>query len=410
MAEIIAASPEKADEKVNVLTEAQLKIFDALDKKDGETLKKVLEENPKLDVNFLDDHKMSPIQHSAYKGMTEATRLLIDRGADVDRCEHEYDYTALHFGALSGNVEVCLYLLDAGAKTTLENSVGRTAAQMAGFVGNHSVVSTINNYLPKSDVLYYSKPQGIETTPLLEPEIAERIHKFALLYNLHPLRVAIELQNNNLLEFTEVMKKVLILMMEREMKRKQMNEVLSFKFYYLSFMVTEIGKVLKTRTDGNSDEKSFVDILARKLLKANKEGQLEYLDQFLRECIREYPYRDSSLFVQMVTSLASGKDAPPAISVLHSAINGQRAFAVASDEASACQTCGATRTTKRCGKCRMVGYCDRECQRLHWFAHKKVCARAIALGDKAGSLSPSPKEKIDTSDLQAELSKALTAN
>jgi ankyrin repeat protein len=57
------------------------------------------------------------------------------QGADVNSGKHEYGYTALHFAALSGNAELCHLLLMAGAKSQTTNSVGRTASQMAAFVG-----------------------------------------------------------------------------------------------------------------------------------------------------------------------------------------------------------------------------------------------------------------------------------
>jgi ankyrin repeat protein len=91
---------------------------------------------------------MTPLQHACYKGNKEALQLLLDRvsssdfplsslhnqlkfqGADVNSGRHQFQYTALHFGALSGNADVCLLLLLAGADQDQVNSVGRTAAQM----------------------------------------------------------------------------------------------------------------------------------------------------------------------------------------------------------------------------------------------------------------------------------------
>jgi hypothetical protein len=62
------------------------------------------------------------------------------QGADVNSGKHEYGYTALHFAALSGNAELCHLLLMAGAKSQTTNSVGRTASQMAAFVGKGTVL------------------------------------------------------------------------------------------------------------------------------------------------------------------------------------------------------------------------------------------------------------------------------
>lgn len=60
------------------------------------------------------------------------------QGANPNRGDHEHKYSTLHFAALSGNVEVCQLLLEHGADISTVNSVGRTPAQMAGFVGEQS--------------------------------------------------------------------------------------------------------------------------------------------------------------------------------------------------------------------------------------------------------------------------------
>lgn len=48
-----------------------------------------------------------------------------------------------------------------------------------------------------------------------------------------------------------------------------------------------------------------------------------------------------------------------------------------SDTDSVCATCGEQKKSamKKCAKCRNTQYCDRTCQRLHWFVHKKECER-----------------------------------
>lgn len=106
--------------------------------------------------------------------------LLFSQGADVNSGRHEHAYTALHFAALSGNPELCQLLLMSGAKSHATNSVGRTAAQMAAFVGMHACVATINNHIPKSDVDYYTVPHGLETEPKLPPFMASALHKFMM--------------------------------------------------------------------------------------------------------------------------------------------------------------------------------------------------------------------------------------
>lgn len=114
----------------------------------------------------------------------------------MNACQHEYMYTALHFAALSGNAELCHLLMSYGARLTATNSVGRTAAQMAAFVGNHSCVATINNFIPKVDIDYYTKPQGLQTEAMLPPHLADHFHKFIMQVNVHPIRVCINLQTS----------------------------------------------------------------------------------------------------------------------------------------------------------------------------------------------------------------------
>lgn len=323
------------------------------------------------------------------------------QGADVNSGKHEYNYTALHFGALSGNSDVCKLLLDAGAKPTATNSVGRSAAQMAAFVGNHHTVATINNYIPRSEVAYYSVVQGVQTEPQLPPFLVDPLHKFILGVNIHPVRLALNLQHVPvLLENAEKVSKVLEMLCKKEMTRgPETNEVMAFKYHYLAYIVRELSNIKdKKPNNTEKDEKKhdLVEIFAKKLLKPGKDGfTLSLMDSFLKDCVREFPYRESTTFHQMVSALTS-KDPPSALSVINCTINGQRGFA---DSISYCSTCGEEKPAKKCSKCKTVQYCDRECQRLHWFVHKKACNRE----PNSPAATTNAKLNIDAAELSAEL-------
>ena len=172
-------------------------------------------------------------------------------------------------------------------------------------------------------------------------------------------------------------------------KGSETNEIMAFKYHYLSCIVAEVIKCKKrqeamkadknekdkgTKNDKETSEEKksdVVELLIKKFLKTKADGTSEFQELFLKESIREFNYRESAIFRQMVATLAS-KDPPSAISVVSAAINGQRAF---NDNIQICITCGEEKATKKCSKCKMVQYCDRECQRLHWFLHKKTCNR-----------------------------------
>ncbi|RZF36557.1 hypothetical protein LSTR_LSTR010668 [Laodelphax striatellus] len=338
-------------------------IFNLISNNNVNGLKAILAQH-NFNADLTDEHGMTPLQHAAYKGNKEIAQMLLDQGADVNSGKHEHGYTALHFAALSGNCELCQLLLSAGAKSHATNSVGRTASQMAAFVGNHNCVAVINNFIPKSEVDYFTVPRGLEKEPILPPALATAFHKFIIKVNVHPVRVALNLQPTLITNLPAV-KKVLESMSEKEIFYKQeANEVMAFKFHYLGFIV---GVIIK-----QGCEPSVIELLVKKILQPVR-GE-KYLDRLIRDCVREFTFRESALFRQLVTSLASQNgDSASALSIVTAAINGQRGFV--DTDVTACVTCAENGALKKCSKCKKVQYCDRECQRLHWFVHKKECER-----------------------------------
>jgi len=378
------------------LTDLQKDIFDSISKNDLPRLKLNLIEL-KTSIDYYDDNGMTPLQHACYKGNKEAVQICLDRGANVNSSKHQYDYTALHFAALSGSVETCMLLLLAGANSTAMNTVQRTPSQMAAFVGNKAVVQTINNFIPKSEIEPYVKANG----GFLSQVLADPLHRFVMILNLHPVRIALFLQKHPLLlENLKQLKKVMDAMAEKEMKRKgEPNEVMSLKFHYLGWIVGELNRAKETASSRDADKQTdFIELFTKKVLKPAKDGQMDYLEITIKDCIREFPWRECTIFRQVVNQLVSKSNTLPAFDILRQSIYGHNTFA---DQTPYCDACGEENPTKKCSKCKTVQYCDRECQRLHWFAHKKVCAReATAPTDQTSS----PKEPIDMAELQGALS------
>ncbi|KAL9698920.1 hypothetical protein quinque_002361 [Culex quinquefasciatus] len=415
-----AAKEQQQQQKPKVvLTADQQQIFDRISKNEVSELKLVLGQF-KQSVDFVDENGMTPLQHAAYKGNKDAVQLLLDQGADVNSGKHEYNYTALHFGALSGSVDVCVKLLLAGANPNAVNSVGRTASQMAAFVANHQVVATINNFVPVKEVEHFTKSPASD--PLLPVVHLEGFHKFVMQINIHPVRIALNLQKYGLFgEDLKRLKKALDEMMEREMKRRtEVNEVMAFKFHYLGYFLNEIAKcrdyflARKDKADkegtGAKDQKSldFVELFAKRVLKLGKDGSLEYIEATIRECVREFPFRECTIFRQVVTQLASKENPACALEIIKAAINGQRGF---QDTISFCSSCGEEKPDKKCSKCKEVQYCDRECQRLHWFMHKKVCARPVAptAGTQGQAGGKDAKKEIDSAEISEQLQKLVAS-
>lgn len=63
-------------------------------------------------------------------------------------------------------------------------------------------------------------------------------------------------------------------------------------------------------------------------------GQLEYVETTVRECVREFPFRESTVFRQVVVQFTN-KECLPALDVIRGAIHGQRGFVV-SEKKSLC--------------------------------------------------------------------------
>lgn len=328
----------------------------------------------------------------------------------MNSSKHEFCYTALHFAALSGNSDVCLQLLLSGANPQALNSVGRSPAQMGAFVSNHKAVSTINNFVARSEVEYYTKIQGLQTEPSLSSTLLDSFHKFLIQPNIHPVRVCLNLQQFGIVsEHYKTIRKVLELMTEREMKRpKEVNELMAFKYHYLAWIVKEViacqEHFMARKQSKEQDAKSdFLELFIKRVLKPNKDGQMDYTEVTIRECVREFPFRECTIFQQVVRQLASKENNLTALEVLKQAINGQRGF---QDLNSFCSTCGDEKPDKKCSKCKQVQYCDRECQRLHWWLHKKECARLCSTPVPIAPATNGNKE-IDQVELSEELQKLV---
>ncbi|XP_043920685.1 ankyrin repeat and MYND domain-containing protein 2 isoform X2 [Protopterus annectens] len=349
------------------LTDMEKELFQVISKGDLQEVERLLGDK-NVHVNCLDEHGMTPLMHAAYKGKATICRLLLQHGGDVNCNEHEHGYSALMFAGLSGNTEITWMLLEAGADTEVQNSVGRTAAQMAAFVGQHDCVTVINNFFSREKLEYYTKPQGLDPEPKLPNKLAGVLHRIITTTNLHPVKIIMMVKENPCMTVPEALKKcsrVLDIICEKYMKQRDMNEVLAMKMHYLSCIL------LKCATFVTDDEDNL-DILIKCLLKGREnDGFPVYQEKLIRECIRKFPYCEATLLHQLVTSIAPveiGND-PTAFSVLTQAVNGHVGFM----DADFCSTCGTKGAEKRCSVCKMVIYCNEECQTLHWFTHKKVC-------------------------------------
>lgn len=332
-----------------------------------------------VSIEIEDQHGMTPLMHASWKGNGEVANYLIKQGADPNGGNHEHNYTCLHFAGLAGKSDVCKILLEAGAKTYHTNSVSRTAAAMAAFVGNHNCVSVINNFVPKEDVTYFTRKQPFEEKSKLSTELAKPLHDLVMTMNTHPVRIALKFKEcPSLLENVSQVSKVLEMMSDREFKnRTDVNEVMSLKFHIIHYIVKDIEKQLDkdNQKQDESVKSPFIDRWIKwQLVGREDDGYPVYQENFLRQGIKEFPFPESQLFKMLVTNFSQCTnygEGQTASEYINGAFNGQKGF----KDHENCDTCGQEGAAKKCSSCKSVDYCDQACQKYHWFVHKKHCAK-----------------------------------
>ena len=89
-----------------------------------------LDEGADIEAPTTDIYQWTPLHWSAIQGQTEAVRLLLARGANINSLEAKGS-TPLMFAIHGKHVETAYELLDAGADTRVVNESGRTAEDLA---------------------------------------------------------------------------------------------------------------------------------------------------------------------------------------------------------------------------------------------------------------------------------------
>ncbi|XP_017878417.1 ankyrin repeat and MYND domain-containing protein 2-like [Ceratina calcarata] len=226
--------------------------------------------------------------------------------------------------------------------------------------------------------------------------------------NVHPVHVVICLQRDpEMLESASEIQKALSNECRKTMKEDNAyGQALSFKYHYLSCIVAEVIKyqMQQKAIKAETEKLDSIEGLIRKLMKCNSSGVPEYQEAFLRKTIRTYPNKENIIYLHIVTTL-DASNPPSALSVMTHAINSQRHLF---PKSKICVTCGEDKAARKCSKCKAVQYCDRECQRLHWFVHKKACTRLDQNIAPSAKISNADKEQISNAGKE-QISNAVSS-
>lgn len=331
-----------------------------------EEMRIVLSDYESESIDRPDKGGMTALMHCAYRGNRDGCSLLLEKGANVNLQQESDGYTPLMFATIAGKTATVQLLLEAGAKTSSENKIGKTAAQLGAFVGQHDCVQVINNYFSLSDLLEYASRLKSDGKPCLPDTLATSLHKLLTTTHIHPVHLVMCLESSpELLERSHDVTRVLETVSKDCMNDEK--EEFSLKAHYLSFLLAQCVK--------EGGPQSFL----KRLLCFTEGGVAVEMDTTLRQCLREFPHHHSVLLKQLVKTLAKVKPGgpPSALSLFVSAIVGEKAVPEGEKE-DTCATCGLVDTAlKKCSRCKQVWYCGVSCQKLAWSTgnHRRLCKK-----------------------------------
>ncbi|XP_032231872.2 protein phosphatase 1 regulatory subunit 27-like [Nematostella vectensis] len=97
---------------------------------DRETITKRLKKLMKnQDINAVTTSGVTVLTQCALDGILDTIKILVELGADVNKRDY-FGWTALHYAASEGYVEICRYLLQHGANTRIEDDEGKLPVEV----------------------------------------------------------------------------------------------------------------------------------------------------------------------------------------------------------------------------------------------------------------------------------------
>ncbi|VDM77365.1 unnamed protein product [Strongylus vulgaris] len=222
--------------------------------------------------------------------------------------------------------------MDHGAHSYSTNSIGKTASELAAFVGKvlrnslplvpikllylgqHECVSIINNHVTIDEIERLLCPKvGSETTEVYPEHLIVFIHKLCSWHQvsfvcisrypiIHPVAIAMEL--SDYADSVKYQKKILYVVdrvFERQLRCKEGNEVMSIKLWIILFILRDIYKyITELIANGRTAHDSCI-IYAKHLLTWEPGEQVrKNLELLLRNALKAFPYHHSLLYETLV--------------------------------------------------------------------------------------------------------------
>jgi ankyrin repeat protein len=134
-------SPRQSAESQTTVSVPKVDLHSAVVTDDLETIRQHIKAGS--DLNVLEPSRAStPLISAAAFGKTEAAKILIEGGADLNY-QNVDGSTALHTAAVFGNTDVAKILIDAGIDLNSKNNTGSTALHTAAFFCRIEIVKAL---------------------------------------------------------------------------------------------------------------------------------------------------------------------------------------------------------------------------------------------------------------------------
>ncbi|XP_053409317.1 uncharacterized protein LOC123561321 isoform X2 [Mercenaria mercenaria] len=241
-------------------------------------------------------------------------------------------------------------------------------------------------FFNKQDLEYYTVPRGQEMEPKLPQLVLPALLELLNMSNMHPVKISLNLKEHpELMNESYKVCKVLDLLCEKAMKARNTDHVKAMKVHYFATVIRKA-----------KDDSCLDDWIKKLLMGRASDGYPEFQEQLLRQALQEFPYVTSPLFRGLVRMLSTTEigDHPTSLELLNEVLNGERfGFDIGKD----CSACGDPSAVKKCSACKMVHYCSQECQKLHWFTHKKFC-KDLAEGEEDESVSDNCSDLLNSEE------------
>ena len=99
-----------------------------------------------MPVDSLNLFGRTALRRAVFNNRTDVTRVLLERGADVDKLSGCYHETALHWAAINNNTEFIKLLLKHGASAKIRDSFGHTPRDHARRLSNKAAVRLLERH------------------------------------------------------------------------------------------------------------------------------------------------------------------------------------------------------------------------------------------------------------------------